>query len=232
MKIKNLKIIGTSHIALQSLDEVERTIKRLEPRIIAVELDRARAQALLKGSKSSIKLSHIRKIGVKGFLFALIAAYAERKLGELVGMKPGDEMLKAMQLAKKHKSMVMLIDQDVSITLRRFSKMLTWKEKGRMVVDVFKAVILKKPVVTFDLSTVPDKKMIKKLTKQLKKRYPNIHKVLVEERNHILAARLAAIMVNHPDDQIVAVMGAGHVDEVGDLIKKALKSLKQQKVHG
>ena len=42
LKYKNLIIIGTSHIAKQSLEEVQRTIEKEKPEIIALELDKKR----------------------------------------------------------------------------------------------------------------------------------------------------------------------------------------------
>ena len=46
MKYKNLILVGTSHIAKQSLEEVERVIKEKKPEIIALELDKKRFFAL------------------------------------------------------------------------------------------------------------------------------------------------------------------------------------------
>jgi len=133
MKYENLTIIGTSHIAKQSLEDVEKAIVEGKPDIIALELDRKRLYSLFKKDRNKIRIYDIRKIGVKGFVFSLIGAWAEKKLGKLVGVAPGSEMKKAVILAKKHKIKVALIDQDIEITLRRFSKSLTWKEKGVIV---------------------------------------------------------------------------------------------------
>ena len=229
MKIKNLYIVGTSHIAVESLRDVEHAIEKYLPKIVAVELDQGRARALLSGKKSKLRIQDIRIIGVKGFLFAWLGALAERKLGESVGMKPGDEMIHAMRLARKNKAMVMLIDQDISVTLKRFSQFLSWKEKFRIAADILKGLITRKPVIEFDLRTVPDKKVVKSLTSQVKKRYPNVYRVLIGERNQVLAQRLIALMLTYPDDMIVAVMGAGHEDEVIDLIKKGLAQAKHIK---
>jgi len=46
MKYKNLTIIGTSHIARQSLEEVKSAIEKIKPDIIAIELDRKRYYGL------------------------------------------------------------------------------------------------------------------------------------------------------------------------------------------
>lgn len=219
MDYKNLTIIGTSHIAKQSLDEVEKAIVKGKPDIIALELDRKRLYGLFKKS-GKIRIYDIKRVGIKGFIFSLIGAWAEKKLGKLVGIAPGSEMKKAVRLARKHNIKIALIDQDIEITLRRFSKSLTWKEKWNFIVDIVKAVFFRKKVIEFDLTKVPSKNVIKKLVGQVKERYPNIYKVLIEERNNVMAENLRKIMENYQDKKILAIIGAGHEDYILELIKK------------
>ena len=69
MKYKNLIMIGTSHIAEQSLREVKDAVEKEKPDFIAVELDARRLYALSRNEKRRVKLSDIRYIGFKGFLF-------------------------------------------------------------------------------------------------------------------------------------------------------------------
>ena len=219
MNYKNLTIIGTSHIAKQRLDDVEEAIEKGNPDIIALELDRRRLYSLFK-KPGKMRIYDIKMVGIKGFIFALIGAWAEKKLGKLVGVTPGSEMKRAVKLAKKNKIRMTLIDQDIEITLKRFSKSLTWKEKWNFVVDIVKAVFVRKKVIEFDLTKVPNKKVIKKLVGQVKKRYPNIYRVLIEERNHVMSDNLRKIMETYPDKKILAIIGAGHEDDILDLIKK------------
>ncbi len=219
MEYENLAIIGTSHIAKQSLEEVEAAITKKNPDIIALELDKKRFYSMMHKPKGKINFYSIKKIGIKGFVFSLIGAWAEKKLGELVGVPPGSEMKKAIILAKKNKKKIALIDQDIEITLKKFSKAITWKEKWYFFVDIVKAVIFRKKEIDFDLTKVPSKKIIKKLIGKVKKRYPNIYKVLIEERNQIMAKNLKKIMENNQDKKILAIIGAGHEDEIIKLIK-------------
>ena len=160
MDRKNLKIIGTSHIAKQSLDDVEKSVEAERPDIIALELDRSRLHGLFK-KPGKLRIYDIKRVGIKGFLFSLIGAWAEKKMGDIVGVAPGSEMKSAVNLARKNKIQIALIDQDIEITLRRFSKTITWKEKWNFVVDLFKGFFVKGNVIEFDLSKRPNKKTIK-----------------------------------------------------------------------
>ena len=228
MKYRTLVVIGTSHIAKQSLKEVASTIKKTEPDIIAVELDRKRFAALVYGKQRKLRLRDIRRIGLKGYLFNLIGAWIEKKLGNLVGVKPGSEMLTAIRLAKEYKAKIALVDQDIEITLARLSKGITWREKFRFIWDLIRSPFTGKRelkrlgISKIDLTKVPSKTVIRKLTKYVKKRYPNVYRVLVEERNKVIAKNLAFLMGRYPDKKILAVIGAGHEEEVIELVKKGL----------
>jgi len=224
MKYKNLVFLGTSHIAKQSLEEVKMYIGEEKPDIIALELDQKRLPALMRKPQRKIDLRVIRRIGLKGFLFSLLGAWAERKLGNIVGVAPGSEMKTAIKLAKKNNIEIALVDQDIEITLQRLSIAITWKEKMNFLADLLKAFFARKNEIEFDLTTVPDKKIIKKLTDKMKERYPNLYKVLIEERNKAIAENLFKLMNANSGKKILVVLGAGHVDDVIELIKESEES--------
>lgn len=222
----NLTIVGTSHISRQSIHEVKEAITQTQPQIIALELDQNRFLALTAKKKQKNNWTTFFSIGVKGYLFLIIGAYIQKKLGKIVNIQPGSEMLTAINLAKKNKLKIALIDQPIEITLRRFSQEFTWKEKTKIMKDLFLGILVPQKQLRrydleqFDLSSVPSKKTIETLIKIVKKEYPSIYKVLIEERNHYLANRLFHLMKNNPGQKIMAVVGAGHEAEVINILSK------------
>lgn len=225
LRYSNLTIIGTSHIARQSVHEVKEELAK-GPDIVAIELDKARLEGLMSRGKTRLSILDISKVGVVGFLFAVLGAWAQRKLGSFVGVAPGTEMLTAVKLAKRNNAQIALIDQNIAITLKRLSDSITWREKLRFVLEIFKAIFFSRRelkrlgIEQLDLTKVPPKELVKKLTAEMKKGYPNVYRVLVKERNDFMSARLAALIDANPDKKIVAVVGAGHEEEMLDLIKK------------
>lgn len=217
-RIGNLILIGTSHIAKQSVKNVKEIIEYEQPDIIALELDPMRFYALTHKSKQR-RLPSPFRVGFKGMLFSMFGAWAEKKLGDYVGVSPGTEMVTAGKLAKKLKKKIAFIDQNIEVTLRRLSQELTWKEKWRFAVDMIKGVFSKGEQVQIDLTKVPDTQVIDKLLKQVRQRYPNIYKVLIEERNTIMAMRLKQLIAKHPDFKIIAVVGAGHLEEIANIVE-------------
>ena len=87
-------------------------------------------------------------------------------------------------------------------------------------VDIFKAVVFRKIDIKFELRKVPGKDIIYKLIKKVKKHYPNIYKVLVVERNEFMAKMLRIIMQQNEDKKILAIVGAGHEEDIIKLLKK------------
>ncbi|GIU69351.1 MAG: hypothetical protein KatS3mg002_0587 [Candidatus Woesearchaeota archaeon] len=215
---KNIILLGTSHIASQSIKEITEAFNKIDPDIVCVELDHKRLHALLTNAKPDYSLSGIRKYGLQGYLFAVIAGLLQRKLGNIVGVKPGSDMLTAVNLAKQNNKQLMLIDQDIEITLKRFSKQFTFKEKMRILWDVIRSPFA--PKIRINLNQVPKEELINRMIGELKTRYPSLYNVLIHERNIVMAKNLVKIIENNPDKKILTVIGAGHEKEMVSLIKK------------
>tara|TARA_Y100000034_G_C6840861_1_gene380421 strand:+ start:27 stop:698 length:672 start_codon:yes stop_codon:yes gene_type:complete len=216
---KNLYILGTSHISRDSVNNVKKFILNEKPDVVAVELDRKRFYAMLNEVKPSIK--DVFRFGIKVFLVNFIGAYIEKKLGKIVGVKPGSEMKKAIGLVKKNNLKLSLIDQDINITLKKLSKAITIGVVFRFIWDIIRAVVFRKrDIEMFDITKVPSKKIIDSVINKVKEKYPGIHKVLIEERNEVMAKNLYKVMSKYKDKKIFAVVGAGHEYEIINIIKR------------
>jgi len=224
--MNNLKIVGTSHIAKQSIEEIKKTVEEFQPDIMAVELDRQRAIALMQQHKSKMSFHDIAKIGVKGYAFVKIGQYVQQKLGKIVGVSPGSEMKTALEIANAKKLHVALIDQPINITLKNFSRELTWKEKGRFGLDIIKGLLFPKKqmkkygIEEFDLHKVPEQQVIAKIIDQMKKQYPSVYKTIISDRDKYMVKQLVKIMRAHPEKKILAVVGAGHQEGMEKLLLK------------
>jgi len=221
LKYKNIIIIGTSHIALGSLKEIERVFRIINPDIVAVELDMNRMHSLLQNKKPSYSPYLIPRVGLKGYLFAVIGGFLQQKLGSIVGIKPGSDMLRAVELARDNKKRLALIDRDLRITLARLSKAFGWKEKLNLLVDIFSTPFSKK--MRINLNKVPEKVFIKKALSLLRRRYPGLYKVLVTERNKVMSLKLRTLMENYPEQKIMVVVGAGHEEDLLGLVRNLYK---------
>ncbi|MBI2148003.1 TraB/GumN family protein [Candidatus Woesearchaeota archaeon] len=226
MRYKNIILLGTSHISRQSVESIAASVDEKKPDIIAVELDQKRLHALLQPVRPSVSWHSLRRVGLNGTVFALIGSYVQHKLGKLVGLAPGSDMLEAVKLARTRRIRLALIDQDIEVTLSRLSKQLTWREKARFLLDLFRSILFPRQEMKrwglgqIDLSRVPPQQVIAKLLHYVKKRYPNVHRVLIQERNEVMARNLLLLSHQDQDKLILAMIGAGHEEDMLSIIKK------------
>lgn len=204
-----LRLIGTSHIAKASLNDIRNAFSQL-PDVVCVELDLQRLHALLSKQPRTLKLRAISKIGVKGFLFAALGQWAQNKLGKIAGLEPGADMLEAIHLAHRHQLPLVCIDRSLAVTLKRLSQSITFKEKIRFLKDILIGPFSKKQRIQISLNEVPEKDLITKVMEELRHRYPSLYRVLVQERDQYMAKKLLRIQRQNPDKNLLAVVGAGH----------------------
>ena len=176
---------------------------------------------MLNPDKAKTSFRDIKSVGLKGWLFGMVGAWIEKKLGKRVGVFPGEEMIKAVKAAQDINANIAVIDRPIQITLKRFGKALSWKEKGRFVVDAFKGLFGKR--IKFDISRIPSENVVKELIDEVRCRYPNVYKVLIEERNVFMAKQIVKFLHKFPDSKIVVVVGIGHEKGLRDLLKRYLK---------
>ncbi|MBN2367620.1 TraB/GumN family protein [Candidatus Woesearchaeota archaeon] len=208
---KNVHLLGTSHIASESIKQVKLGFETLGPDIIALELDPGRAYSIKHKTKRPKNMFLLKQLGLGGFLFYVIGEFLQKKLGKIVNIDPGAEMLAALDIAEKSGIPVALIDRDIQVTLRRFSAHFKKRELLRMIWDIISGVFKKNAVVNMELSKVPSEKVINIVLEHTKKRYPSLYRVLIQERDRHMALSLFHISSANPDKKIMAVVGAGHL---------------------
>ena len=95
---RKITLVGTAHVSKESVEEVTETIKNIQPDCVAVELDEKRADSIKNPSRYS-QLDLVKVLKKKqGFLLLaniMLSSY-QRRMGLNAGVKPGDEMIAAM----------------------------------------------------------------------------------------------------------------------------------------
>lgn len=221
-----LILVGSSHIARDSVKKIKKVILKEKPNIVAVELDKHRLKSLFEKRDEPIKLSSIRKVGLMGFIFILIGKLLQEKLGKLVGMAPGSDMKSAVLAAKKVNALVFLIDKDIMYITKGISTKLSSFEKIKILFYILGGLLCTPFIPLFsrkrkgiDISKVPHQEQVEQLVNEFKKRFPKLYEVLITDRNKHMAAALNFLDSHHKDNKIVAVVGAGHIAGIKDILK-------------
>jgi len=220
-----ITIIPTSHIARDSIRLIRETVENEKPDCIAVELDMSRYQALREGEASL--LDSLRALGPLTFLFYFVLKNLQQSLGRLAGVSPGSEMLEAVRLGQQNGVQVEFIDRDIGETFLRI-KSVPAREKVKLLTFVFSALFLGagredlKSPEKLDLSKVPPEKLVNQVIELLRKEFPWLHRILIEERNLYMAQRV--FQLSQRCQNIVVVVGAGHAKGIAEILNsKAAK---------
>lgn len=211
---KEIIVIGTAHISSESIALVRSTIEAEHPDAVGVELDAQRYAQLKSGERwGETNISHIISSGQSYlFLINLLLANLQRQLGQKVGIKPGEEMLQAVQAAEQRGIPVALIDRDVRVTLKRAMDVTSLGEKARLLASIFYGFFgPEKDALTPErIEELKKHDIMSELMQQLSREMPNVKRVLVDERDLYIANRMLAL----PGKKVVAVVGAGHVEGI------------------
>jgi len=203
-----ITIIGTAHVSEKSVQEVARAIEEKKPDIVAVELCPARYRALTgQEEEKEIKISELLSGGkLYFFLVQWFLAYIQKRIGDEMGVKPGSEMLAAIETARKTGARVALVDRDVGITIQRFWSAMGFLDKVRLIWSLIPAA-LGWGEEDLDIDSITQEDIVSQMISEFRKISPAAANVLVDERDAYLARN---ILLLSRQGRVLAVVGAGH----------------------
>jgi len=221
-------LIGTAHVSEKSVAEVKAAIRNLKPDIVAVELCRGRYDSL-KGNvqDNQVPIKEILSQGkINYYLIHWLLAYVQKKIGDDMGVKPGAEMISAIEEAESIGAKVALIDRDIQVTLQRFWGKMKFLEKIKMIGSLLGGLIGIGGGAEIDIDQITETDVVTALVNELRGFAPTAAEVLIDERDAYLAGSLVNVAAGG-NKTIVAVIGAGHKPGVTKYLKnpKTIPSL-------
>jgi len=214
---KKLIIIGTAHVLQKSVEEVSAAIENEKPQAVAVELCPARYKALI-GEREELRVTEILKRGdFFLILLQLLLGYFQKKIGEEMKTKPGEEMLTAINKAKEINAEILLIDRDITITFKRLWGQMSFFEKLKFLYHLLKGSFVREA----EVEELLREDIIDLLVKEFRKISPKAAKVLIDERDEFMAYNLLRAMEKY--DKIVAVVGAGHKKGIVEAMQRGVR---------
>ncbi|HNX39151.1 MAG TPA: TraB/GumN family protein [Methanothrix sp.] len=208
-EIHEVIIVGTAHVSEKSVAEVVSKIEEARPDIVAVELCPARYRALTgQEEEKEIKISELLSGGkLYFFLVQWFLAYIQRKIGDEMGVKPGSEMLAAIEAAKRTGARVALVDRDVGITIQRFWSAMGFLDKVRLVWSMIPPALGFGGDEKIDIDSITQEDIVTQMVAEFRKISPGAANALVDERDAYLARNLYLLS---KQGRVLAVVGAGH----------------------
>ena len=206
-----IRLVGTAHVSQKSIDEVRSAIEEFQPDIVGVELDRGRYIALTQ-EVAEPSVTDILKGGNFGqLLVQWVLTFIQQRIGAETGVKPGSEMLAAIEEAQAHQISVGLIDRDIRITLARFwGKMGIWEKTKLIGALLYSLVGVEGQELDVDELTNQD--VVSAAMEEFRKFSPKGAQALIDERDAYLAHQI--LMLGTQYERVLAVVGAGHIHGV------------------
>lgn len=215
---RKITLVGTAHVSKESVEEVKKTINELKPDCVAVELDEKRADSIQNADRySQLDLVKVFK-RKEGFLLLanLILSSFQKRMGLNAGVKPGDEMLAAMDTAKENDIPCELVDRPIQITLKRAWAKNSFWGKCKLLATLLTSAFGKEEISPSEVEKLKERNEMDSMMNELSDYMPVIKEVLIDERDQYLASK---IWLAHGDN-IVAVLGAGHLPGVQAYLEK------------
>lgn len=215
---RKITLIGTAHVSAESIQEVTNSIKEYKPDCVAIELDEKRAQSL-KNPDSWRQLDIIKVLKNKeGFLLLanLVLGSFQKRMGQNVGVKPGDEMLAAIKTADELGIPSVMVDRPIQTTLKRAWAKSSGANKIKLLSALLASSFSKEEISETEIEDLKKSSEMDSMMKELAEYLPIVKEVLIDERDKFLAAHIWEAQGNN----IVAVLGAGHLEGVAANIEK------------
>ena len=215
---RTITLIGTAHVSAESVAEVENSIREIKPDSVAIELDEKRADSIRNKDKyRELDIVKVLRRG-EGFLLLanLVLASFQRRMGQNVGVNPGDEMLAAMRVADELNIPTVMADRAIQTTLKRAWAKNSFWGKCKLLATLLSSAFSKEDMSAEDIENIKEKNEMDSMMNELADYMPVVKEVLIDERNVYLADKIWGAAGN----SVVAVLGAGHLDGVVENLEK------------
>lgn len=209
---REIILVGTAHVSPASIEEVTEVIKTETPDCVAIELDDQRLESLKNPENwRNLDIVKVLKEG-KGFLMLanLVLSSFQRRMGNNAGVKPGDEMRAAINVAEEMNIRTAMVDRPINVTLRRaWAKNSLWG-KCKLLATLLSTAFDKEEIPPEEIEKMKDSSEMDSMMAELADYLPTVKEVLIDERDMYLARSIWAA----GGTKTVAVLGAGHLPGV------------------
>ncbi len=206
---RKVTLVGTAHVSKESADLVEKVIHEKKPDTVCVELCLSRFQTIRQKDRwQNMDIIKVIKEKKAFLLFSnlLLASFQKRLAGKF-DIKPGEEMLRAIDIGEKVDAKIHLADREIRITLSRAWRIMGIWEKTKLMFQLVMSIGEVDEISEEDIEKMKQEDVLQTILADVEKTHPVLRNILIDERDKYLAQKIKTAQGNN----IVAVVGAGHV---------------------
>ncbi len=206
---KKIFLVGTAHVSEESTRLVADVIDREKPDTVCVELCASRYQSIRQ--KDQWQNMDIVKVirEKKSFLLLsnLLLASLQKRIAKKLNIRPGQEMIQAIESAEAVGAAIHLADRDIRITLSRTWRLMRLRDKIKLLAQLIFSIGQVDDISAEDVEKMKQEDVLETILADVGKSLPIVKAILIDERDRYLAHKIR----HAPGKKIVAVVGAGHV---------------------
>ncbi len=205
---KDVILVGTAHISQQSVEVVRAIIDKEQPDTVCVELDEERFRAVREQPNwEELDLRQIIRNKQLVFLMARLALSSfQKRMGSYTGVKPGAEMIAAIDKAESIGAELVLCDRNVRTTLLRSWRKTPWWRRSLVAASLLFGLFERTEVNEDELANLRAEHNLTGMLEEMGDAMPEVKTVLVDERDTFMADQIRRA----PGDKVVVIIGAAH----------------------
>lgn len=213
---KKIYLVGTAHVSQASVALVEETIAEFKPDSVCIELCESRYKTLKDPDawqKTDI-VSVIKQGRSYVLLLQLFLASFQKRIGRHLDIKPGKEMMRAAELASENGARLVLADREIKKTLKRAWASIGLLKSVKIVGAFLDSAKGNGELKAEDIEKLKSSDMLQEAMQQFGNELPQLKQTIVDERDQYMAEQIQKAC----GPTIVAVLGAGHITGITQLI--------------
>ncbi len=225
---KEFVLVGTAHVSKESARLAKAVIEEERPDTVCVELCQSRYQAIRQKDRWQ-DTDIVRVIREKkSFLLLsnLLLASFQKRIARQFDVKPGEEMITAINTAESIGAQIHLADRDIRTTLSRTWRVMGFWSKIKLLFQLMLSLGELNEIKEEDIERMKQQDVLETLLSEVGKSLPELKVILIDERDQYLAEKIRTA----PGNKVVAVVGAGHIPGIqkywnSDVDTRALEQL-------
>lgn len=220
---RKITILGTAHVSQASADKVKELIATGQFDAVAVELCPSRHKAIVNPDLlSKMDLFQVIKNGQASMVAASLALSAfQQRMAERLGIEPGADMRTAINDATEAKLPVLLIDREIGTTLKRIYHNVPWWRRMEIYSGLLASIISRESVSAEEIERLKEGDVLESTFSQFAESERHLYNPLISERDEYMAARLLKECLENNYQHTLAVVGAGHLKGIEQIIQTA-----------
>ena len=181
-------------------------------------MDSARYESMANPEKyKDLDIIKVLKRGEALLVLAnLILSSFQKRMGQNIGVQPGDEMRAAIDVAQEKSIPFELVDRPIKATLNRAWAKNSFWGKCKLLAALISSAFSKEEISEEEIESLKKENEMDSMMGELSEYLPKVKEVLIDERDRYLAAHIweCKNASGEAAQTVTAILGAGHLPGV------------------